>query len=110
MRDQLERDKKQMDALSAALNAYIAQPRLPSPSPAVPSQAEILEALEEPITASVRAQVQPLLNGLRERIETTMKAQNEEMYGTLWAKMQLTLRMVNAIAKKVEQEQRGNVL
>jgi hypothetical protein len=33
-----------------------------------------------------------------------MRAKNDELYGTLWGKLTLTLKMVDAIARKVNQE------
>jgi hypothetical protein len=38
-------------------------------------------------------------------VEAMMKTHNQEVYGTLWAKVKLTLRMIDAIARKVEKEQ-----
>lgn len=102
MREQLTRNKKETDALSAALTAYLTRP--PSPPP-VPPQEYILQLLEHPIQEAIRAHLRPILDNFRTDVEAMMKTHNQEVYGTLWAKVKLTLRMVDAIARKVEKEQ-----
>lgn len=104
MREQLERDKKAAEALSAALAVQIANPPQPAPSPTALPQEYILQILDEPIQDSVRAHIKHLLNRLRADVENTMRTKNEELYGTLWGRLTLTLKMVDTIARKVNQE------
>lgn len=102
MTEQLVLKTKETDALNAALAAYLACP--PSPPP-IPPQEYILQLLNSPIQEAIRAHLRPILDSFRTDVETMMKAHNQEVYGTLWAKVKLTLRMIDAIARKVEKEQ-----
>jgi hypothetical protein len=104
MREQMERDKKATEALSAALAVHLAHPPSPPPSPTSLPQEYILQILDEPIQDSVRAHIKHLLERLRTDVENMMRAKNDELYGTLWGKLTLTLKMVDAIARKVNQE------
>jgi hypothetical protein len=107
MQEQMKCDKKATEALSAALTAHLNRPPSPPSSPAVIPQEYILQILDEPIQDSVRAHIKQLLNRLRTDVENMMRTKNEELYGTLWGKLALTLRMVDAVARKVNQEQGG---
>ena len=102
----MERGRKRTEALNAALSAHLARPPSPTPAPPLES-ASILAALEIPIHESVLNQVNPLLDKLYSSITDHVNAKNQELNASLWPKLQMTLKMVNAIAKKVEQENRG---
>jgi hypothetical protein len=99
MQQQLEDNKRETEALNAALAAHLA-----NPFPMIP-QEYILNELEEPIQMSIRQHIQPLLNDLRSNVEALVQTQNQQLYGSLWAKVKITLRMVDAIARKVSKEQ-----
>ena len=102
----MDKGRKHTEALNAALSVHLA--RSPSPTPAPTSEpANILAALEIPIQESVLNQVNPLLDSLYLSITNHINAQNQELNASLWSKLQMTLKMVNAIAKKVDQENRG---
>jgi hypothetical protein len=104
MKEQMERDKKATEALSAALTAHLAHPPSPPSAPTAIPQEYILQVLDEPIQDSIRAHIGQLLSRLRTDIETMMRTKNDELYGALWGKLTLTLRAVDAIARKVNQE------
>lgn len=106
LQEEMERSRKRTEALNAALSAHLARPPSPTPAPALES-ASILAALEIPIHESVLNQVNPLLDKLYSSITDHVNAKNQELNASLWPKLQMTLKMVNAIAKKVEQENRG---
>lgn len=102
MREQMEHDKKAAEALSAALAAHLANPITSSPTNL--PQEYILQILDEPIQDSVRAHIKQLLNRLRADLENMIRTKNDELYGALWGRLTLTLKMVDAIARKVNQE------
>jgi len=100
----MDRDKKAAQALSAALAAHLANPPTPAASPTSLPQEYILQILDEPIQDSVRAHIKQLLNRLRTDVENMMRTKNDELYGALWGRLTLTMKMVDAIARKVNQE------
>jgi hypothetical protein len=67
-------------------------------------QEYILQVLDEPIQDSVRAHIKKLLDRLRVDVENMMRTKHDELNGALGGKLTLTLRMVDAIARKVNQE------
>lgn len=101
MREQMEHDKKAAETLGAALTAHLANP---PPSPTSIPQEYILQILDEPIQDAVRAHIKQLINRLRADIRDMMQTKNDELYGVLWGRLTLTLKMVDAIARKVNQE------
>jgi hypothetical protein len=103
MKEQMERDKKAADALGAALAAHLANPP-PLPPPTTIPQEYILQILDEPIQDAVRSHIKHLLDRLRTDVATLMRTKNEELHTTLWGKVTMTLKMVDAIARKVNQE------
>jgi hypothetical protein len=103
MREQMERDKSKTEALGAALRAHLSHASSPPSPPPIP-QEYILQVLDEPIKDSVRAHIKHALEGLRADVETLLRTKNDELYDALWGKLTLTLKMVEAIARRVNQE------
>ncbi|KAG5642955.1 hypothetical protein DXG03_001836 [Asterophora parasitica] len=97
-----ERDHRAIAALEAALTAYTTEPPPVSPYPGL-THDQLIELMEEPLLDMVRDNVKPLIELLRVQVETMLRSQNQEMYKTLWGRLSLTLRMVEAIAKRIEE-------
>ncbi|KII88492.1 hypothetical protein PLICRDRAFT_161638 [Plicaturopsis crispa FD-325 SS-3] len=98
-----EKQRAEMNTISAALAAHLARPPSPPTSPISPEY--ILQAIEQPLTDSVHAHVQPLIDNLREQIGELLKARNAETYATLWNKLTMTLRVMETLSARVEKEQ-----
>jgi hypothetical protein len=104
-----EKDLMEIAALNAALSAHIARPLSPPASPRIIPPEYILQVIEEPLLESVRSNIEPLIHELRTNIQDMLRTQNAEMYDTLWGKLSLTLRMVEAISARISQRETGVV-
>jgi len=105
--DAREKDLKEIGALNAALSAHITRPPSPPASPRTLPPEYILQVIEEPLLESVRSNIEPLIHQLRGSIQDMLCTQNAEMYDTLWGKLSLTLRMVEAISARISQREAG---
>jgi len=100
--EEREKDRNAVEALKAALVAHVAHPPSPPRSPRIPTQDYILNFIEEPLLEVVHTNVKPLVDDLRSDVEHMLRNQNTELYETLWEKLSLTLRMVEAISGRIE--------
>jgi hypothetical protein len=88
-------DRATMEALSAALAAYRDQP---PPATSVPLDF-ILTTIDGPIRDSVQSLVRPMVEGMVKDIEEKLQDQDGQLYGELWEKIALTLKVVDAVSK-----------
>ncbi|KAH7926335.1 hypothetical protein BV22DRAFT_1118989 [Leucogyrophana mollusca] len=88
-REAAEKDRKEMNALNATLQALISRPPAPAPQPmpTVPMAEYFLEVLEDPITTSIRAHCVPLLTQLRDELLTTTSEENTKLHDSLSPKL-----------------------
>ncbi|KAF8212226.1 hypothetical protein K438DRAFT_1233013 [Mycena galopus ATCC 62051] len=91
-----ERDRHTIDALTVACDKLMQQPA-PSP-PSLPLDF-ILAAIDEPIRDTVQAIVRPMVEDLDRELREKIAKQDAETYGHLWAKIALTLKVVDAVHK-----------
>ncbi|KAG6866923.1 hypothetical protein C0991_003838 [Blastosporella zonata] len=98
-----ERDRKTIAALEQALHTYKTSAPPPPPPPVLAiTHAHLIELIEEPLLDTVRGHIQPLIEQLRQQVQLMLNTQNAEMVKTVWGKLGLTLRMVEAISKRLE--------
>lgn len=97
-----EKDLKEIAALNAALSAHIGRPPSPPATPLSLPPDYIFQLLEEPLIDSVRARVQPLVDELRNNLQDAMREQNELFYSTVWEKMSLTLKVIEAFSARLQ--------
>ncbi|RDB21045.1 hypothetical protein Hypma_011611 [Hypsizygus marmoreus] len=102
-----ERDRSTITALEAALEAYVAQPPSPPVAPQSITPENLLHFVEEPLLDMVRANVQPVVQGLRDEVQEMLREQNQEMFKTLWGRLATTLRMVETISQRIEKDDEG---
>jgi hypothetical protein len=95
-----EKNKREMNALNAALQAYLDRPS--SPARIVPPEL-ILRAIEDPLFSAVRDDIGAMFSELREHVEKTIAERNAEIYHAVWSKLGLTFEMVKILAAYVEQ-------
>ncbi|GLB34944.1 hypothetical protein LshimejAT787_0205090 [Lyophyllum shimeji] len=95
-----EKDRKTIEALDTAYQAYINNP--PTVSPATLTHDQLVQFLHEPLLDMVRDNVRPVIEELRLQVQDMLNQQNTEMYKTLWNKLSLTLRMVETISQRIE--------
>ncbi|KAJ7452400.1 hypothetical protein B0H11DRAFT_290008 [Mycena galericulata] len=93
--DANEKDQQSMEALTEALNALRARPPTP---PSLPLEF-ILSTIDEPIRDSVQSAVRPIVDRMAKQLQEKIVQQDAEIYGQLWDKITLTLKVVNAVSK-----------
>ncbi|KIM48569.1 hypothetical protein M413DRAFT_81422 [Hebeloma cylindrosporum] len=94
-------NSEKIATLKLAVQAYVARPASPPPTPTLPPPSFVLQALEEPLTQAVRTSVQPLVEELRNDVERLVKANNSELYSTVWEKVSHPLRVLELIRARV---------
>lgn len=65
-----------------------------------------MDTFEEPIKEIIRSKITPLIDEFQREMDGILHARNED-YKSLWAKLGVTQKMVNAIANQVNREQAG---
>jgi hypothetical protein len=78
---QQERQSKEMNALTAAVAAFLAKPPTSSQEP-VPDD-YILQTLEGPVLESFRTNVHSVIEELRESMKETMRLQKADIFETV---------------------------
>jgi hypothetical protein len=96
-----EKNMKEIRALNAAVSAHLARPPSPPPLPIHIPPDFVIQSVEATLLDSARATVQPLVDDVLKHVEETLHAQHTELYDTLWAKLDLTLQMVEAISERI---------
>lgn len=93
-----------MEALNAALQAYIARPPSPPPvlppvplPPTPPDLQTIVETVRPRVIQSVRENIIPMLEELKESVQAMTTKQNMQMAQNVMNKLQLTLKTVEVI-------------
>ncbi|KAG2037281.1 hypothetical protein BDR03DRAFT_957864 [Suillus americanus] len=95
----VQQNNEQVEALAAALQAYISQAPPPPPQPVIPTHEYLMEELEEHILSSCMKTIEPLLREMKDEVSKMLNAENNAMYQTLWPKIELVLRMVDTVKK-----------
>ncbi|KAI0724029.1 hypothetical protein C8T65DRAFT_628260 [Cerioporus squamosus] len=101
MMRKLEEKRNTLEALTAAVTAFISQPPQP-PAPHPPSAAEIATTIQPRLLRAVRDDIQPLLSDLQAEIDKLLKDQMNEVNGSLMAQISPTIRAVEAISAWVD--------
>lgn len=96
--DQWKRDEKTLTALNDALSAHTTRPPSPPASPRTLPPDYILQFIEEPLLESIRSNIEPLVEEFRSNIGEMLRAHSTEVYETLWAKLGLTMRLVETVS------------
>lgn len=78
------------------------------PPPSIPRQV-LVDTFEEPIKEIIRSKITPLIDDFQREMDGILHTRNED-YKSLWAKLGVTQKMVNAIANQVNREQAGLVV
>lgn len=96
--------KSEMEALNKALQTYISRPVSPPPPPPpappfppVPDMQTIIDAVEPSILRSVRDDISPTVEQLKESVQAMMKKQNTQVAQNVMSKLHLTLQTVEVI-------------
>ncbi|TFK91247.1 hypothetical protein K466DRAFT_660232 [Polyporus arcularius HHB13444] len=97
----LEEKRNTLEALTAAVTAFISQPPQP-PAPQPTSITEIVSTVQPRLLRAVRDDIQPLLSDLQAEIDKLLKDQMNEVNGTLMAQISPTIRAVEAISAWVD--------
>lgn len=95
----VQQNNEQVEALAAALRAYISQAPPPPPQPVIPTHEYLMEELEDHIHSSCIKAIEPLLREMKDEVSKMLNDENEAMYQTLWPKIDLVLRMVDTVKK-----------
>ncbi|KAG1827270.1 uncharacterized protein BJ212DRAFT_1474438 [Suillus subaureus] len=95
----VQQNNEQVEALAAALQAYISQAPPPPPQPVIPTHEYLMEELEEHILSSCMKAIKPLLQEMKDEVSKMLNDENNAMYQTLWPKIELVLRMVDTVKK-----------
>lgn len=90
---------KEVQALNAALQAYISQS--PSPADAKLSSEFIIESLDNEVVHILRERFTPLLLEIRRELIDKVKDSHTQTYNTLFPKVTLLTRMVNIVTARV---------
>ncbi|PFH54346.1 hypothetical protein AMATHDRAFT_135587, partial [Amanita thiersii Skay4041] len=94
---------KQVEALEAAHAAHLSRPMSPPMSPRIPPIDYIIQSVKEPILDVARLAIQPMLTSLREDVQALIQERNAEVYQTLWSRLSLTLKVIDAISAQIPQ-------
>ena len=95
-----------MEALNTALQAFIARPRTPTPEPPppavpppppVPDMQTIVDTIGPLVLQSVRDDITPMLEQLKEGVQALLQRQNTQIAQSVMSKLQLTLKTVEVI-------------
>ncbi|KIL69758.1 hypothetical protein M378DRAFT_7570 [Amanita muscaria Koide BX008] len=92
---------KAIEALQAAVAAHTARPTSPPISPVLPPIDYIVQAVHDPLLDAARSAIKPLLTSTKEDIEGLLKERHAEMYQTLWSRLGLTLKVVDALSARI---------
>lgn len=95
----VQQNNEQVEALAAALQAYISQAPPPPPQPVIPTHEYLMEELDEHILSSSMKAIEPLLREMKEEVSRMLSDENKAMYETLWPRIELVLRMVETVKK-----------
>ena len=99
--------KAEMKALNAALTAYISRPPDPVPPPILPDADVFVEALRQPIIASVREHIGPMLLGLRTEVEEMLESHTRQISNALLSKLSRVLKTERYIQEWLERESKN---
>lgn len=94
-----QQNDERVEALAAALQAYISQAPPPPPTPVVPTHEYLMEELEEHIHYVVNKYIEPLLRDIRDDVTNMLDKDSAAMYHDVWPKIELVLRMVETVKK-----------
>lgn len=95
----VQQNNEHVEALAAALQAYISQAPPPPPQPVIPTHEYLMEELDEHILSSSMKAIEPLLQEMKEEVSKMLSDGNKAMYETLWPRIDLVLRMVETVKK-----------
>lgn len=102
MEERQAANQKAIEALKADITTLESQP-----PPSIPIE-YIIDSVEEPIQDMLRTHIAPIINGFQREMKEMLHSRSAN-YDTLWAKLAVTQKMVNAIAHQVNREQAGQV-
>ncbi|KAF8636663.1 hypothetical protein AX17_003469 [Amanita inopinata Kibby_2008] len=103
MTESFNQRTKAIEALRAAHAAHIARPVSPPNSPYLPPMDYIVQSIHDPLIDAARSALQPMLNSMRESVQALLQNRNAEMYETLWSRLALTMRLVEALSVRLAQ-------
>ncbi|KAG1753483.1 hypothetical protein EDB19DRAFT_1903140 [Suillus lakei] len=95
----VQQNNEQVEALAAALQAYISQAPPPPPQPVIPTHEYLMEELEDHILSGIIKAIEPTLRGMKDDVTKMLNEGNAALYQTLWPKLELVLRMVDTVKK-----------
>jgi hypothetical protein len=95
----VQQNNEQVEALAAALQAYISQAPPPPLQPVIPTHEYLMEELEDQIHSSCTNAIMPLLREMKDEVSKMLTDENDAMYQTLWPKIELVLRMMDTVKK-----------
>ncbi|KAI0748326.1 hypothetical protein C8Q80DRAFT_732557 [Daedaleopsis nitida] len=101
MSEGLQQRTEQLEALRAAVTAFISQPPQPPP-PEPPSTATIAAAVRPRLLRDVHDSLQPLLNDLHTQIDKLLRDQLNDVNGALMSQIMPAIQSVEAIAAWAE--------
>ncbi|KAF5365663.1 hypothetical protein D9758_003336 [Tetrapyrgos nigripes] len=96
---QKEADRQEVQALKAALAAYMETPISPPPSPIAPDQ--LFPLIEEDVRELVRNTVKNKINEHRNDLQRELETRDKEVYEEVWKNMSTTHNMLKTIANFV---------
>ncbi|KAJ7097917.1 hypothetical protein B0H15DRAFT_823278 [Mycena belliarum] len=103
--EESRRDRDAVEALGVALSAYHSRPQPPASLP----MDFILAAIDEPVRDAVQSVVRPIVDGMTAELQDTVRAQDSRLYGELWGKIALTLKVVDAVNNVVPGTEKSGV-
>ncbi|KAF8163749.1 hypothetical protein B0H34DRAFT_696674 [Crassisporium funariophilum] len=103
-----ETNARTIQTFQAALAAYTSRPPSPPASPRMPSSTYILQSLEEPLVQAMRSNIMPVVEEVRGQMEKLVQAQSEELYKTLWGRINMTLKVLETIQSKIDEDSVGS--
>ncbi|KAF8628388.1 hypothetical protein AX15_003913 [Amanita polypyramis BW_CC] len=92
---------KTIEALKAAHDAHMARPISPPVSPSLPPLDYIVQSVHDPLLEAARSAIKPMLSNMRDNIQGLLQERHAEMYQTLWKRLSLTLRLVDALSARL---------
>jgi hypothetical protein len=93
--EQSRKDVNEIQALTAGLSAYKAQPPTPPMTPLNPEY--VLHAFDEYITENIRGQIQTTVNELLQRVQVALGDTQTQIFTTVWNKLSSTRDTITAI-------------
>ncbi|KAH9484505.1 hypothetical protein JR316_0003987 [Psilocybe cubensis] len=93
---------RNIDTLTAALEAYKTSPPTPPVTPRNPSAAYVISVIEERILAGLHSTMVPFVEELRRDMENLLSEKNREVYRVVWDKLGKTMKLIEKIKARVD--------